>query len=1123
MWRAGILALVSAAFVWSTSDGSVLVSQRIAVDRGASVEDISGAFTLTGLQSLGEGDSCKIRLASASCGTILPRDFQCSYDGNVTYQHFGCFSDTESLSLQISVVSAGSAVPTSVHYFTLPVHVNVNEADRLSNLSLALQPSRDGEAVPFRVLFPQDLIGGGCYYSLVSAGDLPFAGEVSGWVDQPIPCGFTPKPLPLYRSLLPANSSVPSCDYVRLKITTASSASTSRAVFAVLRLEFEEPGDPAAQELPDLQLTVEQVLKTPVSLPRPTGFSPTRVLRYRFPVLPQGRFAGLQTMEVGGAELPSETSFTSREPVAFLPDEEHLLSLGNEPSAATYPYAVTDEAGSVVARGRASVEVLQRDWESGGPSHRTNRGLPVLEGASAVLDASRLQFYSISASTMRLWTPPQWGKLVFAANGSLVANESLPLEVLRDGSLKYLQTSIHHPLADHCVWLLEQSSMAVFFPIFIAPLNNLMSQPAIPASLHFFASVWMPLDVFISLDSLLYKAVVSLTAVRGEVIGRASSFEDGGGLYCPYVPEALAHNTSQYAAHSDNLWYLPSHNSPLDTIHFTVTYENGRTTEHSIPLVRWNTSLEEAFSVSALEMGPTLLTNKPASVSISERRHLITRSHLYAEAFLTAPSNLQYRVLRPPAQGRLCLAVANCSASIENFTQHSIDQHHVYYQLSSPQSFSHSDNFSFALGTREHLFTFAGVNIAVSDKQFWVLVGRSKVVKPKVLKHYIKLFSIRKAKQRLNFLVTARPMFGNLTLHNFTFKDLANGQVSYSHGGTQSCSDYIEFVITDLRNGQQHRGSLSIAIRGEQDSSTTSVTNGQWTLVNQPSFMLSPNTMLMESNIFCSPNFTWCTLLDTPTEGVLSLYQPELGTAVQLLANDSFTQRDIDYGFVRYFLYREPSPTRNISDGFHFNVSNPVTNDNMGLAPRIGAIYKVDILAHVSSQEASRSVSVVVDSPQIVTELLPSSFYGYVFKPGDIRVAGAHAAIRPEEVLVSVEMEPHHGMLQRVSTSASARRSYKQTSSFTLLDVEMRHIHYTASFNHLLLRDKFTFRVIVNKSVSAEREFEFQWCVTYVDHIRTSVEEEEGSVTVLLRCVCVCVMCVCVCVCVCVCMCVCVI
>ena len=352
------------------------------------------------------------------------------------------------------------------------------------------------------------------------------------------------------------------------------------------------------------------------------------------------------------------------------------------------------------------------------------------------------------------------------------------------------------------------------------------------------------------------------------------------------------------------------------------------------------------------------------------------------------------------------------------------------------------------------------------------------------LRPYVKLLGTRD----LTFYITAQPQYGTLTVlgsaaTHFTFQDALNQNVWYKHNREHSfhCTDSFNFTVTN--ENQYEQGSLVIALNPSAPIvPTPGPERGNSTLYGQTTYIFGSRDLSVRS-YFC-PQFIHYNVTTPPSKGVLTLYNSQHHTWVQLGTNSTFTAADIHNGYLKYSFF-ERTITENTSDIFYYTISDP---EGELLPPR--QTIHFDITLHVNGE--TFNISIDITSPQPLTWLSEQGVYGHLIGPSDISVVSSGAS--PNDILITVT-QPTWGRIMNNGTPKSF---------FSQEDVENGRVWYASKLTESqfssFYRDNFPISIAVNGQARVHKEiFTVEWCTVQLEEAVYTVEEGAGALNISIE------------------------
>ena len=1038
-----------------------------------------------------------------SCGSVYPSQFDCSHNSSVVYQHFGCLSNHEVISFQLSILPSNFSVENAnqtveVRFFSVEVVIEDSHS-QLSNLTLYTKvlPTSD---VAFRVEFPREIVGR-CHYQLVTTNHLlplPLAGQLHGTASSHMfPCGYAPRK-PLH--YVPNSESKAPRDYVMIRVSSGQ-----EDVYVVL--EVWRSSVPLVPNVLMKKLIVQGTTYTPI----PDHLFPfqDRELQYKYivPPHPSGQLVFLFSPSV------NRTVFTSAHLRAGLVSYHPKETL--TPTNSTLHYTVTDLTGTEVVQGTIALHSLPERWSL---SQRTNKGLSLARGGAAAVTSAKLDFYMLGEcvdhSTVALVQLPRHGAFFLHNSTNITNTSTIPLNTLTNSGVVYMHSG-DEVLADSSVWEFLCPlgvKLVLSFDIRIAPLGGTPPHWALGHTLTTYQHLAVPLShlPLFAPDSPSGEVVIHV--ISGSLV-RVENSDRAYTAHTPFPPYLNASQINASAvvqftladANSRTIWYLPPTNTTMDTLHLTAQAPGSppHTTDTALISVSIAAgSLQSVMVLSTREVYPPFLRTIPLPLH-SHLPVYISPRFLYSQVPQTLASSIVYVVKTPPNHGLLCLGgPTGCTSSLSQFTQKDINRERIIYQPT--RGTVTPDMFDFLvtlhgvphINQSRHLFQISPVpqNLFSSGKQIWVKSGGKKAMAPRYFRPYSHFLG-----SETEFLLTSHPQHGVLLLDNaphptnFSFHDLLARRLLYRHHGTHGrhCSDTL--VFTASNGTHQLQGTLEIAI-GQFPKRLWYTGRDSHQLLGQTSFVFQ-STELPVQSAFCA-QFVYYTIITPPCHGVLQLYNREHNTVLQLGKNSTFTAEDVQTGLLRYSLTMPRPLTHNISDKFTFGFSDPHPHSipfDSRSARSTGMHFQI---YYILDQHTGilHNLSIHVTGPRPLTWLQEHRGYGYVLGPADIDIRSE--TVLPGEVIINVE-QPRFGSILRNNT---------RVSHFTLEQLHAGWVRYQTGLRQFerLSQDIFWINnVIVEFSgtypLNRRYNFTVEWCTISMEYPNYTVAEEEGSVQVVLR------------------------
>ena len=154
------------------------------------------------------------------------------------------------------------------------------------------------------------------------------------------------------------------------------------------------------------------------------------------------------------------------------------------------------------------------------------------------------------------------------------------------------------------------------------------------------------------------------------------------------------------------------------------------------------------------------------------------------------------------------------------------------------------------------------------------------------------------------------------TNETFTQQDIIDGNVLYSHDGTNTTSDSFSYSVADPAGNTLAAQTFSITVTAVDDDAPTAV--NQSTTVSEGASNVTLTTTDLSSTDLDTIDATLIYTVGSVTNGSLSIN----GSAWAAGTNDTFTQQDIIDGNVLY----SHDGTNTTSDSFSYSVADPTGN-----------------------------------------------------------------------------------------------------------------------------------------------------------------------------------------------------
>lgn len=1137
-----VLVTVSVSLSSAVGFGSLVeVNGSVNVFRGGQVD-------LTHVISIHDPPTeCNVRFISSSighsCGVVSPNQFDCgNYRGPILYQHYGCFSDRELLTFQITVFKKNystvdySNEHSKIHIFSIEILVE----NSYPTINLTKNEPRNAthnvSTHSFRVMFPQSLIQK-CYYEIVDGWpslDLPSFGSIDSRNNQVLPCGYVHTNAITYTP----NINNISTDYILVKMYyyEDGSRNQSRTQYVILPFQLEpNSSERTFKILPSNQLVVRQVSNAPVlpSLLMLDGDYSQQypVLRYVFPILPAGSFQSVQSTSVN----MTHTSFTNLDllqgAISFHPSD-----LLYEKSVTTvYTYNVTDVAGTLVAVGNISVVAQYNQTQ---PAQRTNKPLVVIEGKRTLIDFLIIDFYLLGRcvmyGVMQVKEPPRHGQLLFL-NGDHVNDSVMMIDAVRNGTVLMYEHSGDESTADFLVWkvgCLSDPVLYVYMSILVAPINDIPPQIQGRPTVTVYRNWAIPLtpsllrisDFDSSNIEISVKVLNQKIKSKGLVVKLTRDSLDDFSLGMPFLERDIVlrsgfNESSELSfmlpdVENYSIWYIPPTSGSNDTIDLILSdLSNEIYVNNALTIIINNRNLRHDL-LSTNTSYPTLLLNKPLPIH-SHLGVYLTSSNLYSHELEHSSDQVIYIIEIPPTKGLLCrISQEPCNSSVLYFTQQDVIMNTIVYLPESEKLADDAFKFEVTLDEVKHYdacsywFNMSAVEKEGEfsmDKVYWVKNGGKRRIPAKIFRQFRSILS-----KRIEIIITSQPHYGSLVFRHlnktiisyhpqrFEFSDLIESRLWYEHHGLSlhACSDRFNFTVT---NGTHTLPNKIFTILLKQDSpQKLDVSLSPRTLQGQAQFVFS-STEFNVTSPFC-PEFVEFTLTAHPIRGALSLVSVQYGTILLLQTNSTFTAKDVQSGYLRYSLI-DPSSAVDSYDEFDLIASDPADTWPPGsldsrLHPgsyntSVETVNTLRLYVPPSLYNVTR-IDILITSPRPLTWLPQYEGYGHIMTEREIYI---NSTIRPEQLMFQLIDAPLFGNVMKNNTLASY---------FSMEDVLNGIVWY-----HSIIRPVGIFKVTLRLGVVADshgrsnfgpkEDFVIEWAAIQVDRTSITVAEEAGVVNIILR------------------------
>ena len=269
-------------------------------------------------------------------------------------------------------------------------------------------------------------------------------------------------------------------------------------------------------------------------------------------------------------------------------------------------------------------------------------------------------------------------------------------------------------------------------------------------------------------------------------------------------------------------------------------------------------------------------------------------------------SLLRYSIIIPPLVGKIVFINNNSRAN--SFLQLNILNHEIGYRHEKKDIFTKETEFcgvtisdgNKTASTFIYIFILPYTILPVTNKTLVLDEGNSFKIS-----HENILFLADKAEPPANdseyiYNVTKQPEYGELRKHgsscgcSFTQEELKNGSIMYQHDGSDSTSDYFEFVVT-VRGYSTTTMTMTITVNSVDDE-PPSVTYIPQLLVNYHGTIYFNNSILLASDTEAPPSNLLFTIETFPKFGRILCVRP--GRKQEAVSD--FTQVTVDQEIILY-------------------------------------------------------------------------------------------------------------------------------------------------------------------------------------------------------------------------------
>jgi hypothetical protein len=607
-----------------------------------------------------------------------------------------------------------------------------------------------------------------------------------------------------------------------------------------------------------------------------------------------------------GTAIPVNATFTQADVDSGLITYAHN---GGELASDSFTFTVSDGAGGLIPATPFAITVTP---VNDAPTIGLNLGLTAAEGATAVvIPNTRLLVNDVDNSpgqlVYTLTTLPINGTLTLGVT-PLNANDTFTQADINSGLLTYSHNgsettsdSFHFTLVDGAGGSLPDTT----FAISVTPAND---NPV----LAFNTGLTVAEGATATVIGNTRLQVTDVDNSAGQLVYTLTAIPANGTLALNGVPLAVNDTFTQAAIDGGLLSY--AHNgseSASDQFSFTVSDGAGG----SIAATNF------AIAVTPVNDTPLLATNLGLTVVEGAAATVIASSRLSVSDVDSTPLQLTYTLTAIPVNGTLALG-GTPLALAGTFTQADINTGLLTYAHNSSETTTDSFSFTVSDGAGGSLpaATFAITVTPANDAPLLVTNSgltnvplNSSVV---ITNSNLQMTDVDNSAAQLVYTVGTAPT-GTLTLtgfgalasgDTFTQNDINTGLVSYTAPAARA-ADSFTFTVSDGA-ASLPAATFNITLTTVNTPPTLMV-NAGLTVAEGATATITTAQLQVTDADQPAVNLTY-TLSATPTNGALQL------NGTLLLANDTFTQADIDVGLLTY----THNGGETSSDAFSFTVSD---------------------------------------------------------------------------------------------------------------------------------------------------------------------------------------------------------
>lgn len=393
-----------------------------------------------------------------------------------------------------------------------------------------------------------------------------------------------------------------------------------------------------------------------------------------------------------------------------------------------------------------------------------------------------------------------------------------------------------------------------------------------------------------------------------------------------------------------------------------------------------------------------------------------------------------------------------------NFTQLDVDMNRIRYIHTTSMGGSEMDSFQFVLsdGVNKRPAEQFTIRIRNSVKANLALLNRGLKVnegeRTRILTSNLSASDETTNADEIVFAVIQPPRLGQIEyieeprvgISSFTQLDLAANRIVYNHlTKTDIVEDYFKFTVTNGMSDTKD-GEFKITIEPLDKNLPSLVINNLIEVLQGAEIALNPLHLKAEDPDTSVMNLTF-NIAKPPTYG--HLYNR------RVLITQSFTQNDLDMGFVTY----ESDGSHAGLDNFLFTITDGrhkgfLLNGTLQLQPEMASVFIKPL---------------VNDAPKLLVNKHPDSLeyfnrkrYGFRINSRNLKAVDSET--ENAQLIYIIESRPKHGHIENMATKRYARRRFTQE------DLDDNSLQYILDNPETVTNDSFMFRIEDSRGNSLE-------------------------------------------------------